>query len=112
NLEKGHTKEDIKNAFEITRNAGITLRPSFVPFTPWTRLDDYLELLEFIENEGLIDQVDPVQYTIRLLIPPGSLLLSRPDTEEWLGSLIQESFTYKWAHPDPRLDELQRSVSL
>jgi len=88
NLEKGHTKKDIKIAFEITRNAGITLRPSFVSFTPWTRIDDYLEMLDFIETRGLIDQVDPVQYTIRLLVPPGSLLLSRPDTEKWLGPLL------------------------
>jgi len=69
-------------------------------------------MLDFIETEGLIDQVDSVQYTIRLLVPPGSLLLSRPDTEKWLGPLLQQSFTYEWNHPDPRLDELQRSVSL
>src|SRR5207245_9312891 len=78
NLEKGHTRADVSVALDILRRAGITLRPSFVPFTPWATPDDYLDLLSFIEAEGLIDHVDPVQYTIRLLIPPGSLLLSRP----------------------------------
>ena len=52
--------------------------PTWVPFTPWTTLDDYLELLDFIEAHGLIDHVDPVQYAIRLLVPPGSLLLEHP----------------------------------
>lgn len=45
NLEKGHTRADVPVALEIVRRAGIALRPSFVPFTPWTTLDDYLELL-------------------------------------------------------------------
>ncbi|MBI3598386.1 MAG: hypothetical protein HY201_02880, partial [Nitrospirae bacterium] len=26
-------------------------------------------------------------------------------------SLIQESFTYQWRHPDPRMDTLQKKVS-
>jgi hypothetical protein len=44
-------------------------------------------------------------------VPPGSLLLSSADTDRWLGPLVQESFTYEWRHPDPRMDELQRQVS-
>jgi len=78
NLEKGHTRADVSVALDILRRAGITLRPSFVPFTPWATLDDYLDLLDFLERERLLDQVDPVQLAIRLLVPPGSLLLSRP----------------------------------
>jgi radical SAM superfamily enzyme YgiQ (UPF0313 family) len=111
-LDKGHTKEDIFTALEIVRATGITLRPSFVSFTPWTTIEDYLEMLDFIESEGLIEQVDPVQYAIRLLVPPGSILLSLKETERWIGQLRQETFTYEWAHSDPRLDELQRQVSM
>jgi hypothetical protein len=55
--------------------------------------------------------VDPVQYSIRLLVPPGSILLSRPESRTWLGRLAQESFTYEWSHEDPRMDELHRRVS-
>lgn len=110
-LEKGHTRADVVEALHILRDAGVALRPSFVSFTPWTTIDDFIDMLEFVESHGLIDHVDPVQYCIRLLVPPGSLLLSRPDTETWLGPLAQESFTYEWAHANPRMDELHKQVS-
>jgi len=110
-LEKGHTKADVLGALAILRDAGVPLRPTFIPFTPWSTLDDYLELLSFIDAEGLIDHVDPVQYTIRLLIPPGSLLLSRPAIGPFLESLDPAAFTYRWTHPDPRMDDLQRAAS-
>ena len=110
-LEKGHTKADVVVALDILRDAGIPLRPSFVPFTPWSTRDDYLELLSFVGTKALIDHVDPVQYTIRLLIPPGSLLLSRPAIRPFLGGLDPAAFTYRWTHPDPRMDELQRAAS-
>lgn len=111
-LEKGHTRRDIYAALKVLREAGIALRPSFVSFTPWTTIDDYIAMLEFIETEGLIDNVDPVQYTIRLLVPPGSLLLKRAGTGEWLGALAQESFTYEWSHADPAMDRLYGEVSV
>ena len=110
-LEKGHTKADVVVGLDILRDAGIPLRPSFVPFTPWSTRDDYLELLSFVGTKALIDHVDPVQYTIRLLIPPGSLLLSRPAIRPFLGGLDPAAFTYRWTHPDPRMDELQRAAS-
>ncbi len=111
-LEKGHTRQDIYAALAVLREAGIALRPSFVSFTPWTTTGDYIAMLEFVEAEGLIDNVDPVQYTIRLLVPPGSLLLEREGTEAWLGALAQESFTYEWAHEDSTMDRLCGDVSV
>ncbi|MEK6408779.1 MAG: CUAEP/CCAEP-tail radical SAM protein [Acidobacteriota bacterium] len=110
-LDKGHTREDVIEALRILLGAGIAMRPTFVPFTPWATIDDYIDVLEFVESQDLIDHVDPVQYSIRLLVPPGSLLLSQPDSHRWLGRLVQESFTYEWAHTDPRMDELHRRVS-
>jgi radical SAM superfamily enzyme YgiQ (UPF0313 family) len=110
-LEKGHTQEDVYTALEILRNAGIALRPSLVSFTPWTTLDDFIEVLDFVETENLIDALDPVHFSIRLLVPPGSILLEREETKRWLGRLNQEMFTYEWQHPDRRLDELQKQVA-
>jgi radical SAM superfamily enzyme YgiQ (UPF0313 family) len=112
NLEKGHTRADVLAALEIVRAARIAFRPTWVAFTQWTTLDDYLDVLEFVEAEGLIDHVDPVQYTIRLLVPPGSALLDRPAVRPFLGPLDQASFTYRWTHPDLRMDHLHRAVSL
>jgi radical SAM superfamily enzyme YgiQ (UPF0313 family) len=110
-LDKGHTRDNVSEALQVLRRAGIAMRPTLVPFTPWTTLDDYIDILDFIESEGLIDHVDPVQYSIRLLVPPGSLLSSQADASEWLGPLNDESFSYEWKHRDWRLDELQQQIS-
>lgn len=110
-LAKNHTRADVLEALKIVREAGIALRPSLVPFTPWTTLDDMIVLFDFVEKEGLIDHLDPVQYTIRLLIPPGSLFLKEPSMAPHLGPPVQETFTYQWTHPDPRMDLLQKEMS-
>ena len=110
-LDKGHTGDDVLEALGILSGSGIGMRPTFVSFTPWATIDDYIDVLEFVESQDLIDQVDPVQYGIRLLIPPGSLLLSQPGSNRWLGRLVHESFSHEWVHPDQRMDELHRQVS-
>lgn len=110
-LDKGHTRSDVVLALRLTSDAGITLRPTFVPFTPWTTLADYDELLAFIEIGGLIEHLDPVQLSIRLLVPPGSLLVDHPAMRPFLGPLDARRFTHLWAHPDPRLDRLQRQIA-
>jgi radical SAM superfamily enzyme YgiQ (UPF0313 family) len=110
-LDKGHIKADVIEALEVLDNAGIALRPSLLPFTPWTTLDDYIELLEFFEEYDLLSNVDPVHFSIRLLVPPGSALLDDPGSSEWAGPLDEAAYTHAWTHPDPRVDELQRKVS-
>ena len=111
NLEKGHTRADVQVALDVLRRAGIALRPSFVPFTPWATIADFLELLDWVRSEGLVDQVDPVQFAIRLLIPPGSLLLSRPGIRPFLAELDRGGFTYRWVHRDPRMEALQPDLA-
>ncbi len=110
NLEKGHTRADVEAALELTRNAGIVLRPTFVPFTPWSTLEDYRELLEFVRREGLVRHVDPIQFAIRLLVPPGSALLGTPQFEPFQGDLDRAALSYRWIHPDPQMDALQGAV--
>ena len=111
-LEKNHTRRDIEEAIEIVHTENIALRPTWVAFTPWTSLRDYLEVFEFVSSHALIDHVDPVQYAVRLLIPPGSYLLNRDAMKPHLRSLDQSSFSYRWSHPDPRMDELHKAVSV
>lgn len=110
-LEKGHSAADVAVALAIVRDAGLTLRPTFIPFTPWATLDDYRALLDFVAAHGLIETVDAVQYTIRLLVPPGSLLLDRPEIRPFLGPLDAAAFSYRWTHPDPRMDALHHALS-
>jgi radical SAM superfamily enzyme YgiQ (UPF0313 family) len=110
-IDKGHRKADVVEALRVLDEAGIAMRPSLLPFTPWTTLQDYLELLDFIEEQGLIEHVDPVHLSIRLLVPPGSALLDQPETAEWIGPLDEAALTYTWCHSDPRVDHLQREVA-
>ncbi|HKQ58758.1 MAG TPA: CUAEP/CCAEP-tail radical SAM protein, partial [Candidatus Eisenbacteria bacterium] len=110
-LDKGHTRADVLAALDITRDAGLALRPSLVAFTPWTTLEDYLDVLQVVEARDLVDHVDPVQFTIRLLIPPGSLLLDRPALKAHLRGFDPAGFGHRWEHPDPRMDKLHRGVT-
>ncbi len=98
-------------ALGILREAGVALRPSLVAFTPWTSLDDYVHMLDMIEAHDLIDATDPVQLSIRLLIPPGSALLAKSDIQRFLSPLDQANFQYPWTHPDERMDRLHQAVS-
>jgi radical SAM superfamily enzyme YgiQ (UPF0313 family) len=108
-LAKGHTRADALAAFEICAEAGLALRPSLLPFTPWSTLEDYLDLLDVLEARGLLGHVDPVQLSVRLLVPPGSLLEGEPGVR-WEG-LDAAALSWRWAHPDPRMDALHRRVA-
>lgn len=109
-LAKGHTRADVVEALRILDDAGIPMRPTFVTFTPWTSAEDYLELLDFVAEHDLIEQIDPIQFAIRLLVPPGSALLEASDADQWFGPLDPAALNHTWKHPDPRMDTLQRAV--
>jgi radical SAM superfamily enzyme YgiQ (UPF0313 family) len=109
-LDKGHTRADVAEAFALMEQVGIPLRPSLLPFSPWETLDSFIELLTFFEERRLIEHVDPVHFSIRLLIPPGSALLDFPDSRQWLGELDAAAYTYRWRHPDLRMDMLHQKV--
>ncbi len=109
-LNKGHTSAQVAEVFDLMEQVGIALRPSLMPFSPWETLESYITLLNFFEERRLIEHVDPVHFSIRLLVPPGSALLDTPDAQEWLGELDAAAYTYRWIHPDNRMDDLQRKV--
>jgi radical SAM superfamily enzyme YgiQ (UPF0313 family) len=110
-LDKGHTRADVFAALAALRAAGLPLRPTFVAFTPWTTAADYRDLLAFVASEALIDHVDPVQYALRLLVPPGSLLATDGSLAGTLGALDPKGLSYRWAHPDPAMDRLQARLA-
>jgi radical SAM superfamily enzyme YgiQ (UPF0313 family) len=110
-LDKGHTRADLEAALALSRTAGLSLRPTWVAFTPWTTVDGYRGWLDFLAAEGLVDATDPVQYALRLLVPPGSWLLDHPAMRPHLGDLNADAFNYEWTHPDPRVDRLHADVA-
>jgi radical SAM superfamily enzyme YgiQ (UPF0313 family) len=108
-LAKGHTRQDVFRAFELCDRAGLPLRPTLVPFTPWETLEGYLDVLETFEQQGWLERIDPVQLSLRLLVPPGSLLLDDPGLR--LEELDEAALSWRWIHPDPRMDALQSRVA-
>ena len=109
-LDKGHTVEDFTIAVRLCRDAGLVLNPTFVAFHPWITPNGYLELLARIAQLDLVDHVASVQLALRLLVPRGSKLLELPEVRERVGPFDDEALLHPWAHPDSRVDELQRAV--
>jgi radical SAM superfamily enzyme YgiQ (UPF0313 family) len=105
-LNKGHTASDAITVIRAFRARGLTLRPSLMPFNPWETRESLARLFEIVSEEGLVGNIDPVQYSIRLLLPAGSLLMRDPDVAALAGPFDRERFTYPWRHPDPAMDVL------
>ena len=109
-LDKGHTREDFLRVVKTFSELGMTLHPTFVPFTPWTTVDGYLDLLRVIEQQGVIENVAPIQLGIRLLIPEGSRMLELEEVRRLVGPFDPQSLAYPWKNADPCLDALSETV--
>lgn len=109
-LDKGHTRADFIAALTLLRNTGIALTPTFVAFTPWTSLDNYIELLRHIIDLQLIQAVAPVQLSIRLLIPAGSCMLDIDSLADVIDAFDPAILGHPWSNPDTRVDALQQQV--
>ena len=109
-LAKNHTRADFEHALQLCRDAGIGMAPTFVPFTPWTTLEGYLELLQTLLRLRLVEAVPAIQLCIRLLIPEGSWLLQLPEFGEMIEPFDAKVLGYPWRHADPRVDSLQQTL--
>jgi radical SAM superfamily enzyme YgiQ (UPF0313 family) len=105
-LDKGHTRADFIQVAREFRSAGLTLAPTFIPFTPWTTRQSYRELLELLAELDLVEHVAPVQLALRLLIPRGSLLLELDDVQAVVRAFDEPALLYRWQHPNPEVDAL------
>ena len=112
-LDKGHTKAEFERVVARCRVEDVVLVPTFIPFTPWTTVSGYLELLETIYRLDLVESVAPVQLSLRLLLPRGSRLLEqkRLSRDATLESFDDERLVFPWKHRDPGVDQLQMNVA-
>ncbi len=110
-MKKGHTAASVSEAIDLLDAVGIPMRPSLLPFSPWETMASYLDLLRFMAERGMTRNIDPVHWSIRLLIPPGSAVLADPDTATWIGSLDPEALSYAWTHAEPRMEALQVEIA-
>jgi len=109
-FDKRHTRSDFIQVVSTFNEIGLTLNPTFVTFTPWISLEGYRDLLDCIAQLDLIENVAPIQYAIRLLIPAGSKLLDRSEMRPFIGPFYQPALCYPWKHPDERVDRLYDEV--
>jgi radical SAM superfamily enzyme YgiQ (UPF0313 family) len=107
---KGHTREDFFKVAALFKEAGLVLQPTLVTFNPWTTLSGYLDLMQTIAQLDLVEHIAPIQWGVRLLIPAGSLLLDRAEVQSVVGEFDEAALAYRWAHPDPRIDQLCEDV--
>jgi hypothetical protein len=109
-LAKGHTQSDFLEALALTRDIGLPVAPTFIPFTPWTTRTGYGTFLRTLVDLDLATQIAPIQLAIRLLIPEGSLLLQLPEIRAVTGLFDAKALTYPWRNPDPSMDALCTSI--
>ncbi len=109
-LDKNHTRADFRRAVKLLRATSIALAPTFVPFTPWTTLEGYIDLLQHLVDFELVESVPAVQLSIRLLIPRGSYMLKIPGFRRQIESFDPKLLGYPWKHRDPRVDRLQENI--
>ncbi len=105
-LGKGHTRADVIRVRDALFDAGVGLHPTFIPFTPWSTLEDVHDILRFVWDSHLEDVVEPVQYGIELLAPRTTLLR----LDESFGSYDTSSMSYAWRYSDPRLEGLAAAL--
>ena len=109
-LDKHHTRADFLDVVRRFQKIGLTLQPTFLPFTPWTNLESYLDLLEVLREKGLVENVAPIQLAIRLLIPAGSRLLELSEVRALVAPFDESAMVYPWKHSDPRVDALSQEL--
>ena len=109
-LEKHHTREDFLHAAAEMRQAGLTLQPTFIAFTPWTTLEGFRDLLQVLIDLDLVEHVAPVQLALRLLVTAGSRLLELGDVRSVIGPFDSRALVYPWKHSDPAMDALADRV--
>lgn len=110
-LDKGHTAADAAEAVTLLRSHGIEPRPSLMPFTPWTTHASLVALTDFVADHDLAGSVDPVHWSIRLLLPDDSLLLGVPEIQAHLTSYDPELLGTQWRSADPAMDVLQQEIA-
>ena len=109
-LDKNHSRADFLRVVEMFREIDLVLQPTFVPFTPWTTIEGYCELLEVLREQELAGNMAPIQLAIRLLIPAGSRLLELDEIRRNVATFDEAALVYPWKHADPRVDHLCEQV--
>ena len=111
-LDKNHTVGDMSAAVRALRDAGIHVRPTWLPFLPWTRPEHLVRLVEFLDIHDLWSATDPVQLSIKLLIPEGSLLEGHPAVTPFLVKYEPSTLTWAWEFEHSATEMLHKQLDV
>jgi len=109
-LDKNHTVADMARAVTVLMSAGVHIRPTWLPFLPWTTPQDLADLVGFLDRNTLWSATDPVQLAIKLLIPEGSLLEKHPAVVRHLSSYEPQTLTWSWEFEHPETERLHKDL--
>jgi radical SAM superfamily enzyme YgiQ (UPF0313 family) len=109
-LDKGHDLADMRRAIDLVRGVGIHIRPTWLPFLPWTTPSDIADIFQFVAEHDLSGATDPVQMSIRLLVPRGSLLEEHPTVSVHLTRYDDPGLTWLWEFNDPETEVLHKEL--
>jgi len=108
-LRKKHSTDDLAWSIDFLRLLGVHVKPTFVFVNPWVDVEEMMRLLEFIEENDLIECVDPVQYKIRLLLFRNSLLLDGTYIDKSTFGITNDFYT-EWQHENSEIEALYRDL--
>ena len=109
-LLKNHSRADFFRAVELCWRVGITLEPTFIPFTPWTTFEQLLDLFTQVQRLDLVEAAGPIQLAIRLLIPAGSRLLELEEVRSIVEPFDAQALVYPWTNLNPGVDQLSEQL--
>lgn len=109
-LDKGHSVADMAESVRVLRSSDIHIRPTWLPFLPWTTPGDVAGILAFVDDNNLAAALDPVQLAIKVLIPEGSLLVNHPEMSPYLSYFDPEALTWLWDFVEPDSERLHKEL--
>jgi radical SAM superfamily enzyme YgiQ (UPF0313 family) len=108
-INKQFTVKTLKRALEVCRTAGLGINPTFLLFNPWISFEDLESFSQFLLENNLENEVDPIQLQTRLWLYKGSPLLRSPEVQSKIES--ENQFNYEWRHSDPDVEQVFKIVT-
>lgn len=105
---KGANTEQNKKAIQWVRDAGIDLDLGFLPFDPWTTLDDLADNLAFAREAGLVRH--HVRILKKILLTPGTPIAARWAEQNPGAPLQLSDLTLAYDFLDPRVGKIWELV--
>ncbi len=109
-LDKGHSIDDMVEAIQVIRSAGIHIRPTWLPFLPWTTPADIAGIFGFLDEHDLGSALDPVQLAIKVLVPEGSLLVDNSVMKPYLSHFDGDALTWMWSFVHSDSERLHKEL--